>query len=151
MSDNWIVLIPKDPVFVPNKASQQAAIDQLTELAPEAEEIEIKASDHIQLFDCGANLERISCPSCDRELDTEWWEERMIDDYVDGGFQLRDYPMPCCGAFHSLNALRYDWPQGFARFGIEAMNPNIGKLSDHEIQGFERILGAPVLAIYQHI
>jgi hypothetical protein len=75
----------------------------------------------------------------------------MGEDCEDGGFQLKDYSMPCCGHVSSLNDLQYDWPQGFARFGIDAMNPNIGKLTDEQIRDFELLLETPLRVIYQHI
>lgn len=151
MSDNWIALIPKDPRHVPDAVRQIRARDRFAEIAPAADEIEITVSEHIEFFDCGVNLERIRCPSCNAEISTEWWQDRMDDDYVDGGFRLAEYSTPCCGARHSLDQFLYEWPQGFARFAIDAMNPNIGKLSDEQEAEFEEILGAPLRVIYQHI
>ena len=75
----------------------------------------------------------------------------MDDDYVDGGFALCPYRTPCCGAEHSLDQLTYEWPQGFARFAIDAMNPNIGTLSDQHKAEFEDILGTRLRIIYQHL
>ncbi|MBC8875548.1 MAG: hypothetical protein H8E44_39480 [Planctomycetes bacterium] len=151
MSDNWIALIPEDPRHVPDPARQTRARDRFTELAPDSEEIEIKVSDHIAFFDCGENFERIRCPSCDAEIPTEWWQERMDDDYGDNGFTLAQYPTPCCSAKHSLDQLIYEWPQGFARFSLDAMNPNIGRLDDQHKAEFEEILGTRLRVIYQHI
>ncbi|QDV59029.1 hypothetical protein [Rosistilla oblonga] len=151
MSDNWIALIPKDPRYVPDGARQNLARDRFAEIAPDADEIEIKVTDKISFFDCGANFERICCPSCNSEISTEWWQDRMDDDYVDGGFTLAGYETPCCNARHSLDQLLYEWPQGFARFAIDAMNPNIGKLSNQHETEFEDILGTSLRVIYQHI
>jgi len=151
MSDHWIALIPEDPRFLPDEISQQAAADHLAELAPEADEIDIKVSDRIQFFDCGGNLEHIFCPSCGSELDPDWWQEKMDEDFVDGGFQLGELQLSCCGVVTTLHGLRYDWPQGFACFAIDAMNPNIGKLSESQVKEFEALLNAPLRVIYQHI
>jgi hypothetical protein len=151
MSDSCIALIPLDPLFLPQVEAIRAAADRFAAIAPEAGRIEIRSSDHIQFFDCGANLERICCPSCGSELDTEWWQERMDEDCGDEGFQLRDYRMPCCNHESSLNDLRYDWPQGFARFGIDAMNPNIGELTDEQVREVELLLKTPLRVIYQHL
>jgi hypothetical protein len=151
MSDNWIAIIPKDPRHVPDATRLKRARDRFAEIAPDADEIEIKISDQIEFFDCGANLERITCPSCNAEISTEWWQDRMDDDCVDGGFALARYSTPCCGATHSLDQLLYEWPQGFARFAIDAMNPNIDKLSGEHEAEFAEILGMPLRVIYQHI
>jgi hypothetical protein len=71
MSDNWIRLIPEDPQFVPDKGRQRHARDRFAEIAAEADEIEIKVSEKVEFFDCGANLERICCPSCYSEISVE--------------------------------------------------------------------------------
>src|SRR5205814_714796 len=64
MSDNWIALIPEDPRFVPERARQTRARDRLSEIAPGADEITIKASNKIRFFDCGGNFEQVLCPAC---------------------------------------------------------------------------------------
>jgi hypothetical protein len=151
MSDNWIILTPIDPLFVPTASQQEDASRRLMELAPEADEVELNNSDTIQFFDCGANFERILCPACHEHLSTEAWQNWMNEDFAGDGFQLLARPMPCCGAVHNLNELTYEWPQAFGRFGLEAMNPNIGQLDPTSIAEFERILGTPIRVIYQHI
>jgi hypothetical protein len=50
-----------------------------------------------------------------------------------------------------LHELGYDWPQGFGRFALDAMNPNIGELDDRLKTQFEKILGTKLRVIYQHI
>ncbi|MEM0897375.1 MAG: hypothetical protein AAGJ79_10865 [Verrucomicrobiota bacterium] len=151
MSDNWIAIVPEDPGFVPRAETQQTALEMFQEIAPDADEIEIKLSDKVQFFDCGANLEKITCPKCGEEVSGDWWQDRMDDDFESNGFRLSEYAAPCCSASVRLDELRYDWPQAFARFGIDAMNPNIGELSDGQRRGFEQILGTPLRTIYQHI
>ena len=152
MSDNWIALVPEDPRFVPKASQRRRARDRFAEIAPDADEIEIKVSKTVHFFDCGANLERICCPSCGSEIPVDWWEERMEED-SDGedGFKLASYAMPCCGKKYALHELAYEWPQGFGRFALDAMNPNIGKLDDKYQQEFEKILGTKLRVIYQHI
>ena len=150
MSDNWIALIPEDPRFVPEAAKQRQAADRFAEIAPEADEIEIKVSEAVEFFDCGANFERILCPSCRAEVSFAWWQDRMDEDYGDG-FRLATYTTPCCGASCTLHELVYEWPQGFGRFALDAMNPNIGKLEDSYRREFEDILGTKLRVIYQHI
>jgi hypothetical protein len=150
MSDNSITLIPEDPRFVPDAAKQRRARDRFAEIAPEADEIEIKVSETVEFFDCGANLERICCPSCRSEISAEWWQDRIEEDYGDG-FKLAKYAAPCCGAKVTLHELDYEWPQGFGRFALHVMNPNIGKLDDKYERQFEKILGTKLRFIYQHI
>jgi hypothetical protein len=150
MSDNWIALIPEDPHFVPDAAKQRRARDRFAEIAPEADEIEIKVSEKVEFFDCGANFEHIRCPSCGAEIPVAWWQDRMDEDCGDG-FRLAAYTTPCCGKKSTLHELVYEWPQGFGRFALDAMNPNIGKLDDKYKREFEKILGTKLRVVYQHI
>jgi hypothetical protein len=150
MSDNWITLISDDPSFIPDAVKKSRARDRFAEIAPDAEEIEIKVCDKVEFFDCGGNFERILCPLCRSEISVAWWEDRMEKDYNDG-FLLAKYPTPCCMTPQTLHELVYEWPQGFGRFAIDVMNPNIGKLDDRYKKEFEGILGTPLRVIYQHI
>jgi hypothetical protein len=59
--------------------------------------------------------------------------------------------MPCCGVSNTLHELVYEWPQGFGRFALEAMNPNIGILEDEHKKELEELLGTKLRVIYQHI
>jgi hypothetical protein len=61
------------------------------------------------------------------------------------------YATPCCGAKVTVHELDDEWPQGFGRFALKAMNPNIGKLDDKFKREFEKILGTKLRVIYQHI
>ena len=74
MSDNWIVVVPEDPFFVPSEDRQEAARSWFEEFAPRADAIELNVSDQIQFHDCGSNLERIMCPSCGEEIRLGWWQ-----------------------------------------------------------------------------
>ena len=151
MSDNWITIIPQDPLHVPDEEKREATLRHFRDIAPDSDEIEIKLSEKIRFFDCGANFSSISCPSCGNEIEMEWWQDRMSDDFQEGEFRLEKYEAPCCRAPVSLAELKYDWPQGFARFGLDAMNPNIGELSESHRKEFEDLLGTKLTFIRRHI
>jgi hypothetical protein len=150
MSDNWLILIPTSPEYVPSKDAQELAVALFKRVAPEADEIEVELSDHPRLIHCGANLQKINCPSCRRELDIEWWDD-WISQESKLGFPLKPTALPCCGAVHSLADLLYDWPQGFARFSLEAMNPNIRDLPKAVEQEFETVMRCSVRKIWLHL
>src|SRR5215475_6936452 len=95
MSDNWIALIPEDPRFVPDAASQQRARARFAEIAPDADKVSVKVSEKVEFFDCGANFERVYCPACGSEIPFAWWGDRMDEDYCEG-FKLANYATPCC-------------------------------------------------------
>lgn len=151
MSDKWIVLIPEDPQHVPAKHEQTLGRDRFLELAPKAGEIEINVYEEVRFFDCGANFERVTCPSCRAEIPLDWWHERMDEDFNEGGFRLFSYLVPCCGHSHTLDDLLYEWPQGFGRFSLEAMNPSLGKLNRQSIEELEVVLGTKLRTIYRHL
>lgn len=151
VSDNWITLIPEDPRHVPERARQLRARERYAEIAPEADEITIEICDQPTFFDCGSNFGLIRCPSCASVIPVDWWGDRMDDDFEGDGFKLAAYPTPCCAASHTLHQLDYEWPQGFGRFALDAMNPNIGKLDERYRNKLEGILGTKQRVIYQHI
>lgn len=51
--------------------------------------------------------------------------------------------VPCCEAIVSLDALHYDWPVGFARFEVSAMNPTRAKyeLDAQDLAEVSAVLG----------
>ncbi len=150
MSDNWMTIIPEDPHLIPSEDRQKQARSWFARLAPLAEAVEIKTSDRVEFHDCGSNLQRVICPSCGTAIPLEWWQQRMADDH-DDGFKLSEFPTPCCIAPLTLHELTYDWPQGFGRFALDVMNPQIGELDAAQREELTRILGTPIRVIYQHI
>ena len=150
MADDWIILIPENPSFVPDAERQLRARQRFGEIAPEADEINLIVSDTVEFFHCGVNFERVLCPSCGAEIPDAWWKERMDDDH-DNGFTLSSYSTPCCGRQYTLHELKYEWPQGFGRFALEAMNPNIGRLDEERRQELEDVLATKLRVIYCHL
>jgi len=150
MSDNWIILIPENPRMIPAQDQQQHALRAFRELAPKSDQVEIEVSDELRFIDCGQNFERVRCPACGKQLDDDWWNVQMNEEF-EVGVSLKELELPCCRAKRTLHDLRYEWPQGFARFSLEAMNPNLGRLSPDQVASFEAVLGCPVRVIYQRI
>jgi hypothetical protein len=150
MSDNWITLIPEDPRFVPDTNAQRRARDRFTQIIRNADEVHAEASDDVRFYDCGANFERVLCPSCGSLVSDGWWQDRMSDD-DDDGFKLDTYEMPCCRKRHTLHDLKYEWQQGFGRFSLIAMNPGIETVEDKEMNELEEILGTKLRTILRHV
>jgi hypothetical protein len=57
---------------------------------------------------------------------------------------------PCCRATTSLNELRYDWPEGFARFELAAVEPEVYQVDEDLHRQLEECLGSPLRIIRQH-
>jgi len=75
----------------------------------------------------------------------------MDENYLDSGFSLAQISTPCGHVAQSLNELKYYFDQGFSKFILEVMNPNIATLGNPQIIQFENILGCPLKIIYQHV
>lgn len=151
MSDFWIILIPEKAGYVPPDGKQNGALDAFRGLTGEAQKVAIKLSDRIRFVDCGENFLHVSCPACGTELKMEWWQEKMENDW-DNGFRLAPITLPCCSAIRNLHELRYDWQQGFARFSLEAVNPNFGGIfPNYNLNALETILDCSLRVVYRHI
>lgn len=133
MSDHFLRFIPKDPAFV---------LDQ-------ADEVSVEATESVQFVDAGSNFESLSCPLCTADLDIEWWTESMERAFV-GKLPELGVETPCCNRRTSLNDLDYVWPQGFARFLLQATNANVSDLPDGLLADLERILSCELRVIRAH-
>jgi hypothetical protein len=91
MSETWIYLIPDDPRFIPDSSKQELARRRFSEVAPEAKEIELSVGESVKFQDCGANFERICCPSCHTEIPISWWQKCMNEDFDGQGFKVEVY------------------------------------------------------------
>jgi len=152
MSDNYIVVIPEDYEFIPADDSYKQAENKLLEIVGSAEEIQSNVFPMVEFHDCGGNGEAVFCPHCNAKIEITWWQKKMDEDYHDKkGFFLKQYKVPCCSKPATLHQLKYDWPQGFGRFTLEAMNPGIGTLTSSQIQELESILKCKIRVIYQHL
>ncbi len=149
MSDNYICIISTDPWFLPETAAQQAACATLKRYAAQADAINVSVRESPAFIDCGANFERVLSPRRTTGLD-DWWRTAM-DEAAATTFTNLMITTPCCGTRTSRNDLRYEWPASFARFVLEAQNPNIGVLNIDQLQELARILGCPIRQILVHI
>lgn len=146
MSDNFLKLIPISPQYVPSTAAICKAYELLSEYLPEADEISYNVTEGVRFIDQGQNWQRVSCPACGNELDAEWWQQAM-DAAYQTGFSNLSINLPCCGVTSSLNDLRYEWPAGFARFVLEARNPD-ADLDGSKLKTLEQILGCKLRKIW---
>jgi hypothetical protein len=134
---------------VPSDANREAAVQLLREWRAEADEVASIVSEQVEFIDQGANLERVSCPNCGSELAVDWWQD-AFDRASERQFADLSVATPCCGHSMSLNDLDFDWPAGFARFVIWAMNP-ADDLTDAQVSALERTLDTPLRRIWRHL
>ena len=151
MSTDYLRIIPETPDFVPDEGRQKRVVSYLRSIAADAEDVTASVSEHIEFVDCGCNFESIACPSCGVRVELKHWHAWMDEDFDEKGFVLTQHILLCCGTRHTLHELRYESPQGFARFKVSAMNPMIGRLTAEQHSHFELVLDSPARVIYQHI
>jgi hypothetical protein len=155
MSDDVLSVIPTDPYWQPDKAAADRITAMVVDLAPGIPggadvEIDVTWHDTLTVVDCGANLEKITCPHCGASIDTDWWGD-LLEAHYEDGFTTLAVKVPCCGADTSLDALDYDWPCGFAQFEIAIWNPDRIWFSDEELTTLATALGHPVRQVRAHI
>src|ERR1700692_3006895 len=101
MSDNWMIVIPVDPVAVPPKERTKAAFELLCALRSEAQDAELHISDTPEFFDGGSNFESVFCPFCQTDI-WDWWI-KAIDEWWNGtNHRALSAEMPCCGRVITL-------------------------------------------------
>jgi hypothetical protein len=154
VSDDYIRLVPTDKWWQPNAQDVAAATTYVARLfsgpKDDVEEVEAEFYEQVTLIDAGENTTRISCSNCDRDVDVHWFFD-LIEENGES-FASLDIRVPCCSQVVALDSLRYDWPVGFARFGLCAMNPTRAKyaLDDAELAEVAALLGHPVMQILAH-
>jgi hypothetical protein len=149
MSDHFVTLIPTSPYFVPDEATFREARRLFATFITTADQIEGRVTGEVTFVDQGANFERVSCPSCHRELTPEWWQEAMDTSHA-SGFQSLNVITPCCAFPTSLNELEYHWPAGFARCWLRARNPQQKEVPREQIRQLEDMLGTALREIWTH-
>ncbi|MYX38770.1 MULTISPECIES: hypothetical protein [unclassified Streptomyces] len=155
MSDDVLSVIPTDPRWQPGHDAAERAAALVSSLVPRDPdgsdaEIEVSRYDTITPVDCGSNLVSLGCPLCGGSIDTQWWAD-LLEAYADLGFETLAVDVPCCGGATSLDALRHDWPCGFARFEIAVWNPGRDGFAEDEPVALGEALGHPVRQIRAHI
>jgi uncharacterized protein YbaR (Trm112 family) len=157
MSDDYIKLIPTDPSYVPPKPLQKEAIRLLEQMLPEGEECEAEVYERLTFIGQGENLSIIVCPSCHKNLQftddetiQEWWHS-VDGEEQDQGVEGLMTTMPCCQKRVLFTDLTFDWPAGFAKFELSAMNPNISHdLPPEQVAQREAVLKCKLKQIRAH-
>lgn len=112
--------IPTSPFLLPDEEARGKALELISAAYPD-KEIEDGYSRLPQFVDSGDLLERVTCPECGKELDSEDWSILMDALFTDYGFETLDVTLPCCGAHSTLDKLLYDAPCGFSCFEVDVI------------------------------
>ncbi len=147
MSATYLRLIPTSPSFAPNEEAQIDARTLMAASLPHARSVTAEVTAGIQFVDQGGNFDQVLCPACGAILTSEWWGSVMDAAWGGEGFRDLNVTLPCCGACSTLNDLHYVLPAGFARFVLEARDPE-DALSDGTLRELEGILGCKLRKIW---
>jgi hypothetical protein len=152
MSDTWIRFIPTDREYVPPREAQARAVALLRSFVPNADEVETNVSDEIQFIDCGGNWMGVACPECGADAEP-WFADAMSTAFESCRFRDLRAVAPCCGAKVLLDELKFGWPVGFARFVLEARNPELttAALSEAQNLALEKALGCSLRIVWRHL
>lgn len=148
MSDHIVKIIPSDPYFRINDKLSQKAVQFLKQNI-KADSINFCMQESPVFVDCGANLESISCPICNKLLDFDWWQGSM-DKAFRGEFMDLYIKLPCCGQDSTLNDLLYHFPCGFSSFEFDIINPST-EINDGVISVLQNLIETTVSVIHAHI
>ncbi len=127
---------------------------------PEGEEFESEVYDKTEFIDQGENIEAVICPSCQKRLNLDhfneddsigaWWYG-LSESMEEADLTSITTKMPCCGQTVNLMDIAFDWPAGFARFELNVMNPNVkDNLTKTQLLQLEEILGCPLKQVRAH-
>ena len=154
MSDYSVIFIPTDHRCVPPVAAHEEARLHVERRLPGivgTVQVSISVSEHPEIVHGFANFENVVCPYCWDFL-TDWWGDEALPVAERSNFENLSVVLPCCERHASLNELHYYFPLGFARFQLEALNPNVGpKLPQGLLRELEAILGCRLRVVRQHI
>ncbi|GAA2482654.1 hypothetical protein Ahu01nite_070990 [Winogradskya humida] len=154
VSDQYIRLIPTDRQWQPDPDAAAAAVRYVAGLfsgpQDDVEEVEAEFYDQVTLVDAGENTTRVFCSQCGADIGVGWFFD-LIEEQGEA-FDSLDFEVPCCGAVAALDSHRYDWPVGFARFEVCAMNATRAgyELDGAELTEVASLLGHPVAQILAH-
>ncbi|WP_204073391.1 hypothetical protein [Planotetraspora phitsanulokensis] len=154
VSDMYIRLIPTDLNWQPSLEAAAAAVAYVAGLfsGPDdaVESVDYEFYDQVTLIDAGENTSQITCSRCDGDIELGWLYD-LIEENGQSFIDL-DVTVPCCGEVASLDMLHYDWPVGFARFEVSAMNPTRAEyeLDAQELADMAGIVGHPVTQVLAH-
>ena len=157
MADDWLRIVPTDPLHVPLPDRRAAAVEELLSVLDGVEEVEWVDHGDVLFIDAGEAFRTVRCPGCDADL-MAFWSEKLGD--LDVGADEDAPPLatdlrlvvPCCELPTSLDQLVYDAPCAWARMELSATNPAPrGMLPPAALTRVATALGHDVRQVLQHL
>ncbi|PCE62893.1 hypothetical protein [Sediminicola luteus] len=148
-SGNALVLIARDPNFVPSQLQQRKALHMLAKSYPDYE-IRSVLRPQVTFIDSGSNFESVHCNLCGKEIPTAHWQEAMGRAYT-SAFNDLSFQTVCCNQKGSLNDLDYRMPCGFAKYEIRLEDFDSSTNRNAEvIQELQQLLKQEIKLVWVH-
>jgi hypothetical protein len=152
MLDEWGLIIPVDPTYLPSPAAQFRALQLWASRDKQGSSKTIEVHAEVRYIPpADGTLHAVCCPNCRRSVDPGWLEDAVNLARADGFRNLLTV-IPCCGAFVSLNDLKMTKGHatfGFARFCMATHNPDPLSITNITIKHLESILGCQLRVVWQ--
>ena len=68
MSEDYLIIIPSDPEYVPNIATQQMAFALFASFVAKADDLAFRETETVEFISPGENFESVTCPVCGADL-----------------------------------------------------------------------------------
>ena len=161
MSLHILVVMPADPLLVPDPASLDAGF-RLAGAIFARSMVKLELSTGLNIHHPVGNWEGVWCPVCGAALSHDWWGERASAIWERGATEISS-PTSCCGAHVSLNDLRYRGAAGVARCalaiespgalwaGAPASNAEFHQFIHYVVSAIERAWGCPARRVWERI
>jgi hypothetical protein len=156
MAEFAIVVVPRDPHYVPSPSAVLDAEALMADFFPDrGDEVRQDTSDTPKLITTRSAFDSVKCPRCSEtverfELDedddgTTWWDrfEEKVGLSLDPMTELIE--MPCCEAEVKAGEIDLGDGAAFSRFTLSLRDPgNDPSVSSEQRSALERALSCPV-------
>jgi hypothetical protein len=138
----------------PTEAAARAVVDYVASLfdgpSDHVDCVESEFYDRLTLIDAGENTSTVICPECATDLGVVWLFDFVAENGI--SYDTLDVVVPCCDRTVGLDRLHCDWPIGFARFEVAAINARRDgyELDEAEVATVVTLLGHPITQILAH-
>ena len=159
MAEFAIIVVPRDPHFVPSPSAVLAARALMADFFPDrADEVREDTSATPKLITARDAFSSVKCPRCREtverfELEEDddgatWWDrfEVQVEDSLDPMTEVIE--MPCCQVEVKAGEIDLEDEAAFSRFTLSLRDPGDNPIvSPEQRSALERALGCPVITI----
>jgi len=152
MNEEWGLIIPVDPTYVPAPDAQLKALQLWASRDKQGSSKTLEVHARVKYYPpADGALLSVCCPNCRRPVDAEWLSD-AISEARTTNFTNLFAMIPCCESFISLNDLKVQKgfaPFGFARFCMSTHNPDPLSVGNITLKHLENIIGCQLRVVWQ--